>query len=154
MRIFRSATVLSQDGGQFLDSEIEIVVDHLIIVTFGKFELASGIGQSALDGCLVVGRPRAQPSLEDVQARHLNKNQQRAGDFFPNLEGSLNVDDQKDANPLFQRSPDGFGGCAIGRSVDFGGFQQVVSLGFEFLGGEKKVVNTGSFARARGPCRR
>src|SRR5436190_22466067 len=71
-----STMVFNQDGGQFVNRSIKIIIDYMNIIIFRELELAAGVTQAALDGRFVVGSPGAEPVFEYIQARHLDENEQ------------------------------------------------------------------------------
>src|SRR5438309_7800475 len=44
-----SAMVLGQDGGQFVDGAVEVIVGDLVVVAVGQGDLAAGVRQAAGD---------------------------------------------------------------------------------------------------------
>src|SRR5713226_8633252 len=53
----RSTSGSQQDRGELFACAVELVVDHVDIITGRCFELAPSGGQPALDGVVVVGSP-------------------------------------------------------------------------------------------------
>jgi hypothetical protein len=117
-----STSTLLQNRDEFLDRTVKLVIDHMKIILFGHFELATRVGQSAIDRGVVVGPSLPQSGFQNIQAWSLDEDQDRTGYFLSNLEPPLDVDHQQDTDPLSHRLPHGLGGCAVEVAMDVGVF--------------------------------
>src|ERR1700678_4380030 len=149
----QSAAVLLEDPGEPLNRAVELVVDHLDIVTCRHLDLAPRVGQSALDGGLVVGPACSQPIFQRLEAGRLDEDQERLRHFLPNLKASLYIDHQDHTETVCHRQAHRLGGRPVEMTVDQGRLEQIALNPLELLGAEKDVIAVALLAAPRVPCR-